>query len=152
MATTILVKPTNGTTLGASSGLPATYDSTGYSALTFTAVGEILDIGEIAKVYSVLSHQSVGRAYPLKIKDVYDIGDVSITMARVAADTGQDLLQTAISAAASYAFKVTLPSTATANFTAKVTKIGLGSISPSGIETLVLSLAVDAESLFESGI
>lgn len=152
MATTILVKPTNGTTLAMSSTLPATYDSGGYTAITPTAVGEVLSIGEIAKTYSVISHQSVGRAYPQKIKDVYDIGNVSITMARITSDTGQDIMNLALASANSYTFRITLPSTAVEHFTGKVIKVGLGVISPTGIETVVMDIAVDPESLFEANI
>lgn len=152
MATTILVKQTNGTTLGVVASLPATYDGTGYNALTFVSCGEILSIGEISKTYSVLSHQSVGRAYPLKIKDTYDISNVSFTMARVSGDAGQDILQTAIGSATSISFKITLPSGATEQFTGKVIKIGLGAVAPSGVETIVMDVSIDVESLYETGI
>jgi hypothetical protein len=140
-------------TVGMSAGLPTTYDnnvSTGYASLTFTDIGEIVDVSEIAKVWSMVNHQSLGRTYAQKIKDTYDISDVTLTLGRVSANTGQVLIQTGLASSASYSFEVTLPSGDTANFTGKVTKAGLGAIAPGSISTTSVSIAIDPESLFEA--
>ena len=147
------VSATTGTTLGMSATLPTTYDAevaTGYPSLTFTDIGEVIDVGELAKAYNVLNHQAVGRAYPQKIKDTYDIGNVSISLGRVTADTGQALLQTALAASASYAFELVLPSGDTGNFTGKVIKAGIGSVASGSVEMTLVDLAIDAETLFEA--
>jgi len=147
------VSAATGTTIGMSSTLPTTYDAdgvTGYPSLTFTDIGEAIDIGELAKAYNVINHQTVGRDYPQKIKDTYDIANISVTLGRVSSDTGQALLQTALASSASYSFEVVMPSGDTANFTANVIKAGLGSLASGSIETTILEIAIDPETLFEA--
>jgi len=140
----------NGTTLGSSATLPATYDAAGYAAVTFTAVGEVIDFGELGRVYSSIAHQAVGRSYPEKIKGTYDIPDVTITVASQTADAGQVVLAAALAAAASYSFKLTLPSADTASFTGKVTKMAVGAAATNGIDTRSITIAIDPVSLFEA--
>ena len=147
------VSATTGTTLGMSATLPTTYDdnaTTGYASLTFTDIGEVIDVGELAKAYNVLSHQTVARAYPQKIKDTYDIGNVSISLGRVSSDTGQALLQTALASSASYAFELVLPSGDTGNFTGKIIKAGMGSVASGAVEMTMVEIAPDSETLFEA--
>jgi len=142
-----------GTTVGMSASLPSTYDdnaTTGYASLTFTDIGEIVDVGEIAKTWAIITHQSVGREYPQKLKDTYDIPDVTFTLGRVSTDTGQALLQTALAASASYSFEVVLPSGDTANFTGKVTKAGIGAVASGAVTTTTVTVAIDPETLYEA--
>lgn len=143
------VTTTTGTTIGASATLPATIDSLGYSALTFVDIGEVIDIGELAKAYNIVAHQSAGRGYPQKLKDVYDIGNISLTVGRVSANLGQVELQAALGSSASYAFEIALPSGDFGFFTAKVIKAGIGAVASGNVETTVVELAIDPESLFE---
>jgi hypothetical protein len=138
-----------GTTMGLSATLPATFDSAGYVALTYTDIGEIVDIGELAKAYATIAHQSVTRAYPQKLKDTYDIANVTLTLGRVPANTGQVALQTALAAAASYAFKILLPSGDIGYFTGKVIKAGVGGIASGAVTSTMVEIAIDPESLIE---
>lgn len=148
-----MVDKNTGATLGMSASLPTTYDdngTTGYPSLTFTDIADIVDVGEVAKTWAVIAHQAVTREYPQKAKDTYDIPDIPITIGRVSSDAGQVLLQTALSGSASYAFEIVLPSTDTVNFTAKVTKAGLGAVASGAFSTTMVTLAVDPETIFES--
>lgn len=147
MATNVDVN--TGTTIGLSATLPASYTSLAYNALTFIDIAEVVDIGEIAKAFTVINHQPVGRAYPDKLKDVYDIGNVTLTLGRFSTDTGQIALQTALAASAAYAFEVVLPSGDTAFFEAKVIKAGIGAIASGAVSTTTVELAVTPNSLFE---
>lgn len=147
------VSVSTGTTLGMSAVLPTTYDAdagTGYGSLTFTDIGEVIDVGELAKAFNVVSHQTVGRAYPQKLKDTYDIANITITLGRVSSDTGQALLQTALASSASYSFKLTLPSGDYGAVTGKIIKAGIGGSASGNIETTVVEIAIDAETLFEA--
>tara|TARA_R110000782_G_scaffold231432_1_gene317750 strand:+ start:143 stop:595 length:453 start_codon:yes stop_codon:yes gene_type:complete len=147
------VTKNTGTTVGISAVLPTTYDadgSTGYASLTFIDIGEVVDISELSKTYTAISHQPVGQEYPDKIKDIFDIDDITITMGKVTANTGQAAIQTALGSANSVAFKVTLPSGDYANFTGKVMKAGIGGISSGSISTTSVNIAVDPETLFEA--
>lgn len=143
------VSTTTGATVGVSATLPATFDSLGYAAVVFTDLGEVVDVGELAKSFNVVSHQSVGRAYPQKLKDVYDIANVTLTIGRVTTDAGQVLLQAALAASASYSFQLTLPSGDIGSFTGKVIKAGIGAVASGAVETTVVEIAIDPESLFE---
>jgi len=140
----------NGTTIGTSAALPATYNAAGYGALTFTNIGEVLDIGELAKTYNLITHQTLGRNYPEKIKGTFDIPNVTLTLGKIAADGGQAALQTALAAAASYAFVISLPSGNSGSFTGKVVKAGQGAVAVDGVETTVVDIAIDPKSLFEA--
>jgi len=139
-----------GTTMGVSSALPAAITAAGYTALTFTAIGEVIDIGELSKAYNAISHQTVGRAYPQKFKGTFDIANVSITLGKIVTDAGQVLLQSALAATASYSFKITLPSGNIGEFTGKILKAGQGAIASDGVETTVVDIAIDPESLVEA--
>lgn len=147
------VSTTTGTTIGGSAALPTTYDAdaiTGYGSITFTDIGEVIDVGELAKAYAIINHQSVGRSYPQKLKDTYDIANISLTLGRVSANLGQVLLQTGLNTSASYAFELGLPSGDTGFFTAKIIKAGIGPVTSGAIETTVVELAIDPETLFEA--
>jgi len=142
-----------GATVGISATLPTTYDDdagTGYASLTFIDIGEIVDVGEISKDWEEVSHQAVGRSYPQKLKDTYNIDTVSLTVGRVTSDTGQAAIQTALDSVDSVAFEVTMNGGDVINFTGKVMKAGVGEISSGGIETTVVDISPDPETLFES--
>jgi len=143
----------NGTTFGVSASLPTTYDSnvtTGYPSLTFTAVGEVVDVGDLAKAYSVIPHQGIGVDYPTKLKGTYDVGNITITLARVTADAGQVILDAALAATASYAFQITLPSGGVGNFTGKVLKKGISAIKTNGVEMTSVEIAIDPHTVYEA--
>lgn len=142
------VSTTNGTTMGVSAVLPGSFDASGYDALTFTSIGEVIDVGELGKVFNIISHQPLAGSYPTKIKGVYDISDLDLTVGRITADAGQVLVAAGLAASASYSFKLTLPSGDVGEFTGKITKAAIGSVASDGIETTVVSIAVDPESLF----
>lgn len=142
-----------GTTIGLASTLPTTYDDnaiTGYASLAFTSLGEVVDIGEIAKAFTTVSHDPLDKRYSEKFKDSYDIGNVSLTIARDTSDAGQVLLAAALGSDDSYAFEVVLPNTNTANFTGKVIKAGLGAISRGSVSQTLVEIAIDPQSLFEA--
>jgi len=139
------------TLVAASAGLPDTYDddpTTGYPSLTFTTVSEVIDIGEIAKAFEVVNHQTVDRDYPQKLKDTYDIANIAINLGRVSSDAGQALLESALALKQCYSFKITLASGDIIYFTAQVIKYGVGSIAAGAVETSMMELAVSPESLF----
>lgn len=147
------VSSTTGATIGIVATIPTTYDgnaTTGYTPLTFTDIAEVIDCSEVAKVYAVLNHQAAGRAYAQKIKDTYDISNVTLTLGRYLADTGQALLTTAHGSSASYSFEIAMPSGDIVNFTAKVIKVGFGGFAAAGVTSTMVELAIDPETLYEA--
>jgi len=145
-----MVAKTTGVTLGISSTLPATYDATGYGVLTYSAIGEVTDIGELSKAFNVITHQAIALGYPTKLKGNYDIGNITVTVGRIVADAGQIAVQSALNSDASVAFKVTLPSGNTGEFTGKVIKAGTAAIANESVEGTVIEIAVDPQSLLEA--
>jgi len=97
-----------GTTIGISSTLPATYDASGYGALTFAAVGEVTDLGEFGREYSLVTHNPLGERRTVKRKGSYNDGQVSMTVARVPSDAGQADIITALDSDDPVAFEIVL--------------------------------------------
>lgn len=97
-----------GTTLGVSSTLPATYDQSGYAALTFVAVGEIIDMGEFGKTYNIVNHSPISERAVVKRKGSYNEGALALQLGRVPGDAGQTVLIAALASDNSYAFEIVL--------------------------------------------
>ena len=97
-----------GTTIGIVSGDPATYDSTGFEALTFDTIGEVTDLGEFGREYSLVTHNPLGDRQTVKRKGSYNDGSISMTVARTPDDAGQTILQTALDSDENFSFNVTL--------------------------------------------
>jgi hypothetical protein len=140
-----------GATFGTVATLPTTYDdnaTTGYASLTFVDCGEVVEHSEVGRVWALATHQAVGREYPNKIKDTYDIPNITLTLGRNTSDAGQVLLQAAEAASASYSFEVELPNGNQMYFTGKVLKCGLGAVAVGSVSQTMVEIAVDPETLF----
>lgn len=120
---TTIAQTVAGSTLRISASLPATYDSTGFSALSYTLIAEITDLGSgLGKKYDLVEHRPVNDRKKYKFKGGYDNGTLSIKMASStanASDAGQTLLKAAAASDASYSFKLTVQDGADYYFTAK---------------------------------
>jgi len=97
-----------GTKLHISSAAPATYTSAGFAALTWTEIGEVTDLGEFGRQYNLVTHNQLASRRVVKRKGSYNDGTINAQMARVPADAGQVILQTAVNSDASYSIKITL--------------------------------------------
>jgi len=97
-----------GTTIGISSTLPATYDASGYGALSYSAVGEVTDLGEFGREYALVTHSPLGARRTVKRKGSYNDGQVAMTVARVPTDTGQADIITALDSDDPVAFEIVL--------------------------------------------
>lgn len=97
-----------GTALAISSASPATFDSTGFTALTYTVIGEITDIGgDIGRSYNLVTHLPLSSRATVKKKGSYNSGSMQVTLAIDSADAGQTLANTALNSDADYSFKLT---------------------------------------------
>lgn len=97
-----------GTTLHISAAAPATYNSTGFAALTWTEIGEITDLGEFGRQYNLVTHNPLNNRRTVKRKGSYNDGAINAQMARVPSDAGQAILTAAVDSDDSYSIKVTL--------------------------------------------
>ena len=86
-----------GTTLSISTAAPATFDSAGYGALTFTEIGKVTDLGEIpSRVYELVTLQPIATRGTEKGKGGFAEGSQTITLALTPDDAGQILAESAV--------------------------------------------------------
>lgn len=124
------VMTTAGSTFGLSASLPATYDATGFNALTYTTVGEITDLGEVGREYNTVTHSPIGNRRTQKIKGSYNAGSMALQMGRDYTDAGQTMLQAALNSDNAYSIRVVLQSGKKLYFTGLVSsyKTSMGGV------------------------
>lgn len=110
-----------GTELAMSAGVPATQDAAGYTALTFTVIGNVEKIGTIGATTNKVEFTPLigGKK---KFKGSTDYGSLAPSLAHDDADAGQTLLRTAAAPTniALYAYRVTYPTGAIRYFQGRV--------------------------------
>jgi hypothetical protein len=88
-----MARTADGTTVELSSTLPATYDAATYAALTWTTLGEVVDVGEIGENFAdVTSYNLSGRAVA-HLKGSRDWSETPITVDTERGDAGQIILR-----------------------------------------------------------
>ena len=97
-----------GTKLFISASAPATYNKTGFEALTFTEIGEVSEMGEFGRQYNLVTFNTLGDRRTVKRKGSYNDGTIACQMARVPDDAGQTILTTAVNSDNSYSIKIQL--------------------------------------------
>ena len=98
-----------GTTIGISQGSePATEDSAGYGALTFTNIAEVTDAGEFGRQYNLVTHNPLGNRKTIKRKGSFNDGAMTLQLARVTSDAGQAACITALDVDTNSSFVVEL--------------------------------------------
>lgn len=102
------VQTSAGSTLAMTASLPATEDATGYNALTYTAIGEITDLGELGKEFNLVTYTSLGSRRVQKLKGSYNQGSMQLQLGRDTTDAGQTLLRVARDSDNQYSFRLTL--------------------------------------------
>ncbi len=112
-----------GSTLAVSVAAPATYDAAGYGALTFTAVGEITDLGQgLGRAYNTVTHSPISSRQVIEKKASYKLGSIDYVMAWDQSDAGQDLCRTAADNDSILSIKITKQGGDIRYFTAQVAK------------------------------
>lgn len=108
------------TTISVSATLPATFDDTGYAALTFSAIGQVTDWTPGGQVYNVVTSNPIAQRSTDKYKGTFNNGADSITVNRDDDDAGQIIIQAALLSDADQAFEVTYQDGTIDYFTGKV--------------------------------
>jgi hypothetical protein len=111
---------TAGSTLEVANELPASYDQVGFSALQYTPIGEITNLGEFGREYTLVTHNPIADRRTRKRKGSYNEGSMSLEMAKVTSDEGQALLLAGVDIDASHSFKLTLQDGTIIYFTAQI--------------------------------
>lgn len=123
-------RTTAGTTLKVTASQPATYDATGYNALSMTLVGEITNFGEFGRMYNVVKHNPVATRSTVKKKGSYDEGTLALQLGLDTDDAGQIILKAANLSDNDYSFLITTQNGDKYYFQAQVVgfKVNLGSV------------------------
>lgn len=135
-----------GTSLKVSASAPATFDATGYNALTFTTVGEVVDLGEFGREYNLITHNPIATRGTQKLKGSFNEGSISLQLGLDTDDAGQVLLKAAVASDSNYSFLVTTQNGDKYYFQAKAMsfKTGVGSVDSVTSATVSLELTTSS--------
>ncbi len=136
------VRSSAGTSIGISATAPATFNVAGYSALSFTNIGEITDLGEFGREYNLITHNPLFTRGTVKLKGSFNEGSISLQLGLDTDDAGQILAKAASVSDNDYSFKVTTQNGDDYYFQAKVMsfKVGVGSVDSVTTATITLEL------------
>lgn len=147
------VRTSAGSVIALSAGTPATFDATGYAALTFTDLGEVTDLGEFGREYALVTHNPVGSRGTVKKKGSFNEGSMAMSLGLDTDDAGQILAKAASQSDADYSFELTTQNGDVYYFQAQVMtfKVGVGSVDQitSAQITLELTTASDGTGVVE---
>lgn len=136
------VRSSAGTSIGISATAPATFNVAGYSALSFTNIGEVTDLGEFGREYNLITHNPLATRGTVKLKGSFNEGSISLQLGLDTDDAGQILAKAASVSDEDYSFKVTTQNGDDYYFQAKVMsfKVGVGSVDSVTTATITLEL------------
>jgi len=147
MAANTTVATSAGSTLHvvASGTKPATYDASGYAALTWVAVGEVVDLGEFGREYNLVTHNPIGNRSTQKFKGSFSEGQISLQLGLQTDDAGQIILKAASLSDLSFSFKVTTQNGDVYYFQAMCMsfKVGVGSVDQITSASVTLELTTN---------
>lgn len=123
-------KTTAGTIMRVSAGVPATFNQAGYAALTYSTVGEVVDLGEFGRSYNLVTHNPIDTRGTVKKKGSFNEGQLALQLGLDTDDAGQIILKAASLSDNDYAFKITDQKGDIYYFQAQVMefKVGLGTV------------------------
>lgn len=137
-----MIGTTAGTTLAISAGVPATFDVAGYSALTYTNVGNIEDAGEHGRVYAEITFNPIDTRGTQKFKGSFNEGNKTLSLGYDSDDAGMVLLKTALTSDSDFAFEVTYPNGDVDYFQAKVMSLVKQATTVDTIRMATVELAI----------
>lgn len=106
-----------------SAAAPATFDATGFLALTWVNIGEITDMGTVTgREYNTSTHAPISSAQTIEKKASYKLGSSEFKCGWDESDAGQVLVDTASRNYSVASFKVIKQDGAIRYFTAQVSK------------------------------
>lgn len=136
------VQTVAGTTIGISAAQPATFDATGYAALTFSNIGEITDGGEHGKTFAEVTHNPIDTRGTQKFKGSYNLGNKTLQLAIDDDDPGQIIVKTALESDDDFSFKVKYQDGSIDYFQAKVMSFAKAATSVDSIRSATVTLGL----------
>lgn len=138
------VRTSAGTRIHISSTLvPCNYTAIQMAALPWIEIGEVSDLGEFGREYNVVNFNPLGDRKTVKRKGSYNDGTVSMQVAKVGSDGGQQICKTALDSDSSYPFRITLQDGTVFYFTAQVTSFTTNVGSVDQITSAAINLEID---------
>lgn len=123
---------------------PATYDAAGFAAVTFTAIGDVTDLGSFGNKFNKVTHMPLADRGVVKRKGSYDPGTIQLKMAKArTSDAGQTALVAAAASDNSYSFKVVLQNGKIFYFTGQVMGVVVNVGGVDNITTLESDVELD---------
>ena len=95
-----------GSVVSISAGVPATYDQTGFEALTFTGLGEVISVGSRGRTYNDVTYTSFAERGTIHRKGAFDEPEMPIEIGADRTDAGQLIMSTASKSDSLYAIKI----------------------------------------------
>lgn len=140
------VRSSAGTSLKISASAPATFDAAGYTALTFTTVGEVTDLGEFGREFNLITHNPIGSRGTVKLKGSFNEGSINVQLGLDTDDAGQILAKAGALSDNDYSFVITTQNGDKYYFQAKVMsfKVGVGSVDSVTSATMTLELTTNS--------
>ena len=93
--------------LSVSAATPATFDATGYAALSWTEVGEASDLPEFGATHAVVTFTPLKTGIDNKFHGPLNYGSVTVPLGYDSADAGQIILLAALSSKGEISFRET---------------------------------------------
>ena len=135
-----------GTTLAISAGTPATFNQAGFSALSFTEIGEVTEVGgDVGRSYSLVTHNPLATRATQKYKGSYNSGSLTLPLAIDRADAGQIIAQAALVSDAAYSFALTLQDGAVIYFRGMVMSFPLNAGGVDAITSGTITVEITAD-------
>lgn len=114
----------------AAGAAPATFDATGYAALSWVLIGEITDFGEIGREYNLITHNPVGNRSTQKFKGSFNEGQMNLSLGLQTDDAGQIIIKAASISDLSFSYRMVTQNGDIYYFRAQCMKwkVGVGSV------------------------
>ena len=140
------VKTSAGSTIAISAATPATFNSAGYGALSFSSIGEVTDLGEFGREYALVTHNPIASRGTQKRKGSFNEGSIDLKLGLDTDDAGQILAKAASLSDADYSFKITTQNGDVYYMQAQVMsfKVGVGSVDNITTGSIKLELTTNA--------
>jgi len=114
-----------GTCIAVSAALPATFNSAGYAALTYTTVGELESIGDLLLKKAAVTFSNLCTGKTSTLKGIEEALTIQIGVALDRDDAGQDIMRAAYASINDYSFQVSEANGDKIYFTGKVMSDGV---------------------------
>jgi hypothetical protein len=134
-----------GAKLSITASLPATETDSGYGALSYTEIGEVIDIPEYGKTYNPVTYIPLADRKVRKLKGSYNTGSVTVALARDPDDAGQLLAQAALDSDNNYSFELEYSDGSVQYFQAKVMSYTSGAPGADTIVPASILLEIDTD-------